>query len=119
MRTLICSFIALAGSVNLFGATVACDRACLGNILDQYLSAVVKHDPAAAPLFIGFRQTDNAVVVKPGNGVWKTISALGKIQRRYLDPVNESAGYFGTIEEGGDTGVATLRIKVENRRITE
>ncbi len=138
MRKLACAFfvltgLAVNGAANLCAAA-ACDRACLGSILDQYLNAVVKHDPAAAPLFIGFRQTDNAVVVrtgndktgndktgngKPGSGVWKTITALGKIQRRYLDPVNESAGYFGTIEEGGDTAVATLRIKVDNRRITE
>ena len=40
-----------------------CDRACLKTTLDQYLNAVVKHDPKAAPLFEGFRQTDNGVVV--------------------------------------------------------
>jgi hypothetical protein len=42
-------------------------------------------------------ETDNAVAVKPGNGVRKTFTALGKVQRRYVDPANQSAGYFGTI----------------------
>ena len=36
---------------------LACDRACLRTTLDAYLNAVITHDPAAAPLMIGFRQT--------------------------------------------------------------
>lgn len=32
-------------------------RACLRTMLDQYLAAVIRHDPAAAPLVVGFRQT--------------------------------------------------------------
>ena len=96
-----------------------CDRACLKSSLDQYLGAVMKHDPAAAPLFIGFRQTENAVVVKLGNGVWKSVTALGSVQRRYMDPVSGQAAYFGTVEEGSNSAIVTARIKVENRKITE
>src|ERR1700736_768867 len=90
----------LAGGVNAFAAGNDCDRGCLKTLLDQYLNAVIKHDPSAAPLFVGFRQTDNAVVVRRGTGVWKTVTALGKVQRRYLDPVSGQAGFFGTVEEG-------------------
>jgi hypothetical protein len=32
--------------------------------LDQDLNAVTKHDPSAAPLFPGLRDTENAAVVK-------------------------------------------------------
>ena len=39
--------IAGAGTAS---AQANCDRACLRTMLDQYLNAVVKHDPAAAPL---------------------------------------------------------------------
>jgi hypothetical protein len=109
-------------SVSKAGAAAKCDRACLQNTLDQYLNAVLKHDPSAAPLDITFRYTENATVVKPGDGIWKTASGLGKIQRRYVDAVNGSAAYFGDIEEGAEalkTGIATLRIRVVNRRITE
>ena len=42
-------------------------------MLDQYLNAVVKHDPTAAPLVVGFRQTETAINVRPGNGTWKTV----------------------------------------------
>lgn len=88
-------------------------------MLDQYLAAVIKHDPAAAPLVVGFRQTENAINVRPGNGVWKTVTALGKVQRTYFDPVSGQAAYYGTVEEGGETAVVTVRVRVENRRLTE
>src|SRR5437867_13211069 len=97
---LVCIAIVSVGGVNLFGAA-DCDRACLKTTLDQYLNAVIKHDPAAAPLSIGFRQTENATVVKLSSGLWKTATALGKVQRRYFDPVTNQAAFFGLIEENG------------------
>ena len=106
-------------SAPLFAAANDCDRACLKTTLDQYLTAVIKHDPAAAPLFVAFRQTENAVVVKPGTGVWKSVTGLGKVQRRYLDAVSGQAGYFGTVEEGSKLAIVTVRVKVENKKITE
>ncbi|HVG56811.1 MAG TPA: hypothetical protein VM846_20400 [Vicinamibacterales bacterium] len=96
-----------------------CDRACLRTMLDQYLAAVIKHDPAAAPLVVGFRQTENAINVRPGNGVWKTVTGLGKVQRRYFDPVTGQAAYFGTVEEGSETPIVSVRLRVENRKLTE
>jgi hypothetical protein len=100
-------------------AQTTCDRACLRTMLDQYLAAVVKHDPAAAPLVVGFRQTENAINVRPGNGVWKTVTGLGKVQRRYLDATSGQAAYYGTVEEGGSTAVVTVRVRVENKQLTE
>ena len=94
VRWVVAGALAMAGSAKA-SAQAACDRACLRTMLDQYLAAVVKHDPAAAPIVVGFRQTENAINVRPGNGVWKTVTALGKVQRRYLDPV---AGQAATTE---------------------
>ena len=100
-----------------FGA--ACDRACLKTTLDQYLNALVKHDPAAAPLSVGFRQTENAMVIRNGVGLWQSAKALGKLQRRYYDAVTEQAGFFGIIEEPAGPAIVTLRLRVEDRKITE
>jgi hypothetical protein len=97
----------------------ACDRACLRKMLDQYLAAVIKHDPAMAPLVVGFRQTENAINVRPGNGVWKTVTGLGKVQRRYLDAVTGQAAYYGTVDEGDSPAVVTVRVRVENQKLTE
>jgi hypothetical protein len=101
------------------GTAQDCDRACLKDMLDRYLSAVMKHDPSAAPLMVGFRQTENAVAVRLGTGVWKSVTGLGKLQRRYLDPVSGQAAYFGVVEEGDRSAIVTVRVKVDGRRVSE
>jgi hypothetical protein len=100
-------------------AQAACDRECLRSTLDRYLDAVVAHDPSKAPLVIGFRQTENAINVAPGRGVWQSVTALGDVQRRYFDAVSGQAGYYGTVMEGDETAVVTVRVRVENRELTE
>lgn len=97
----------------------SCDRACLQTILDQYLGAVVAHDPAAAPLAVGIRQTENAINVAPGYGTWQSVTALGEVQRRYFDPVSGQAAYYGSVQEGAESALVTARIKGENNQITE
>jgi hypothetical protein len=118
-RWMVLGAMVLAGGGTRTSAQAACDRDCLRTMLDQYLAAVIKHDPGAAPLVVGFRQTENAVNVRPGNGVWKTVTGLGKVQRRYLDAVTGQAAYYGTMEEGGSTAIVTVRVRVENRQLTE
>jgi len=118
LSVLVLSSVAIADVANAF-AQPACDRTCLRTLLDQYLSAVIKHDPAAAPLVAGFRQTENAVNVRPGNGVWKTVTGLGGMQRRYLDAASSQAAYYGLVQEGADSAIVTVRIRVENRKLTE
>src|ERR1700687_993470 len=97
----------------------ACDRACLKTTLDQYLTAVVQHKPASAPLSVGFRQTENAMVRRLGTGLWESTKGLGKLQLRYYDPESGQAGYFGTLDEASGSAIVTLRLKVEDRKITE
>ncbi len=115
MLRVVCFMVIAAGSA--YGAV--CDRICLKATLDQYLNAVVQHNPAGAPLSVGFRETVNAMVRRPGTGLWQSAKALGKLQRRYFDAESGQAGYFGTLEEAGGAAIATLRLKVEDRKITE
>jgi len=112
--------LALASLLALSAASAAtCDRACLKTALDQYLNAVIQHNLEAAHLSVGFRQTENSVVRRPGTGLWQSAKALGKLQRRYFDPENGQVGYFGTFEEAGGTVIVTVRLKVEDRKIAE
>ena len=82
--------LGVIGIASAYGA--ACDRTCLKTTLDQYLNAVVQHNPTAAPLSVGFRQTENAMVRRAGTGLWQSAKALGKLQRRYFDAESEQAG---------------------------
>jgi hypothetical protein len=96
-----------------------CDRSCLADVLDRYLAATLKHDPAAGGLAPGHRATENAVDVPAGQGVWRTATALGVVQRRYFDPVAGQAAYFGHLREGEMDSVVSLRIKVAGRAVAE
>jgi hypothetical protein len=96
-----------------------CDRACLRAALGQYLAAVVKHDPSSAPLVLGYRHTENALNKKLGEGVWKSVTGLGKMQREFFDPVSGQAAYYGLVDEGTTSALVTARIRVENMKITE
>ncbi len=96
-----------------------CNRACLTRHLDTYLAAVGNHKPEAAGLWVGFRQTENAVVIPEGQGAWKNVTGLGSIQRRYLDPVQGQAGYFGTVMMGEEEAVVAVRLKVKWNQVTE
>jgi hypothetical protein len=114
------SAILAAGFAAVMPAPAAtCDRACLKASLDQYLQAILKHDPQAAPLFLGYRHTENALLVKRGEGAWKSITAIGKVDLRYYDSVTGQAAFFGVMNEGAEPTVTTVRIRVEDRKITE
>lgn len=98
---------------------VGCNRGCLATMLDQYLNAVVANEPARAPLFVGFRQTENAAVTRPGTGVWASVTGLGPVQRRFFDDVTGHAAYFGIVEEGAEPAIVMIRVRIERREIAE
>lgn len=100
-------------------AQQACDRACLGGTLDRFVAAVLAKDPAQAPLAPGFRQTANAVSIPAGEGVWQSLSAIGPVSRRYLDPVSGGVALFGVATDKGEPAVFSVRLRVEGRQITE
>jgi hypothetical protein len=117
MRLSHVAMAAIAAVLPAPGAT--CDRACLKLSLDQYLQAVLKHDPKAAPRSLSCRHTENALLTKLGEGAWKSMTAIGSVDRRYYDPVTEQAAFFGVLNEGSKPTVTTVRMRVEDRRITE
>jgi len=39
-------------------------------LTDQYLAALVKHDPAGLPLSRGVRFTENTAEIRIGDGLW-------------------------------------------------
>lgn len=114
-----CAALLAVAGCNKATVEEGCDRTCLDGMLTTYLDAVIAHDPSQAPLVLGFRQTENAINVAPGQGVWQSITALGEVQRRYFDPVTGQAGYYGTMMEGDATAIVTVRLRVENNELTE
>jgi hypothetical protein len=96
-----------------------CGRGCLRSLLDRYLNAVIQHDPSTAALAFGYRHTENAINVPAGKGVWQSVTGLGPVQRRYIDPVSSQAAYYGIMDEGGKLAIVTVRLHIESRSVTE
>ena len=101
------------------GQTDACDRECLQDALMRYMNAVAANAPGDAGIIVGFRQTENAVVRPVGAGTWQSVTALGEVQRHFIDPVSGQAAYFGLVEESDEPAVVSVRVKVVDRQVTE
>jgi len=63
-----------------------CNRACLENVVDQYLAAVIAHNPKLAPLSADVKYTENDQRLEVGDGLWKTAQGRGKYTHIFADP---------------------------------
>lgn len=96
-----------------------CNRACLKGLVDDYLAAVVAHDPSRLPLSADVKYTEDDQVLDVGDGFWNTATGRGHYSHYYADPVMEQAGWMGTMIEKGGPLLMTLRLRVQLGRITE
>src|SRR5579863_4824629 len=96
-----------------------CNRACLENLVDQYLTALVAHDPKRLPLSKDVMYTENNQIIDLGDGFWKTVEGRGKYTHIFSDPESGQVAYMGTMMEAGGPDLLSLRLRVELGRITE
>lgn len=111
-----------------------CNRSCMGEVLDDYLQALTSNAPDQAPLATTYRHTENDVVQVLGEGLWKTATGLGAMQRQYFDEVSDQAVYYGTLYEGaahegaadeggadgnGPLAVVAVRVHITNKQVDE
>ena len=100
-------------------AAAPCDAACLGGVMDQYLAALAARDPSRAPLSHKLKLTENAVRLKPGEGLWATATGVGDARLVLRDPQSGQAAYLGTMSEQHVTVLMALRLKVKKGKVTE
>jgi hypothetical protein len=96
-----------------------CERACLEDVMNQYLAAVVAHDPKRAPLSKDVKYTENAQVVEVGDGFWKTAQGRGKYTHYFADPEFGQVAVMATMMEAGAPILMSARLRIELGRITE
>ena len=101
-------------------APVHCPRACMEGLVDQYLAALVRHDPSGLPLSKGVRFTENTIPLPLGDGLWIGASEAPAGFRVYAyDPGTSQIAFYGVMKERGQPLILALRLKVINGRITE
>src|SRR5688500_17546034 len=96
-----------------------CNRACLENVVDQYLTAVVAHDPKRMPFSADVKYTENYQLLELGDGFWKTVQARGKYLHVFADPEFGQVASMGTMIEADQPLLMSLRLRIELGRITE
>src|SRR5580698_7319709 len=100
-------FSAIASIALLFSGLAAgqgsssCDRECLNGFVDQYLDALVQHDPKLVPLTKNVKFTENGQRLDPGDGLWRSMAAKGTYRLFVTDTQTGEVAFLGTINEEG------------------
>ena len=58
-KMIILGILLTLGASSFASAAIKCDRACLAALMDQYLAAVVKHNPAGLPIASDVKLVEN------------------------------------------------------------
>jgi hypothetical protein len=80
---------------------------------------MVAHDPSRAPLSPTVKYAQDNVPLKIGDALWATASGLGNYRHFFADPERGDVGLIGVVYENGTGAILIVRLKVENRQITE
>ncbi len=88
-------------------------------MVDQYLAALVAHDPKRLPLSADVMYTENHQRIDVGDGFWKTVEGTGNYKHVFADPEFGQVAYMGTMREAGAPMLMSLRLRLELGRITE
>jgi hypothetical protein len=98
-------------------ATAACDRACLGDLLTQYIDALAAGDPSKLPLAPTVKSTEDSAEVKLGDGLWKSVTGAGGFRQDYLDTRKRVAASHVEMREGKNPVLLSVVLHVEGNRI--
>lgn len=121
--------ISLVSSVTLFAGAVfaapaakklpaKCDKACLTGLVNDYIAALVAHNPSQVPLASNVEFVENTKDLKPGQGLWQTASAPPENFKIYVpDPVSEQVGFLGVMKSADKPIILALRLKVRGGQI--
>ncbi len=101
-------------------AAPACDRACLIETTNDYIAALVAHQPTGVPLAENIAFVEDLKRISPGEGLWQTATAGPTTFSIHVpDERNQTAGWMGMMEKEGEPVLVALRLKLQDGRITE
>ena len=112
LRTLV-----LAALAAMMASAADCDRACMKDLLTQYINAVAAHKPDALPLAKNVRFTEDSKDLKLGEGLWKTATKVGNYRQDYIDLKKQIAATHVVIEEEGGFAEYSVLLHVKDKKI--
>ncbi|HXR89418.1 MAG TPA: hypothetical protein VN750_03965 [Steroidobacteraceae bacterium] len=96
-----------------------CDRACLQGLAEQFIAALVAHDPSKVPLAKGVRYSENSVPLPIPDGFWKNATGVRPYRLYIADPEWGTIGFYARMYQNGDPVLVSTRLRVYNHEITE
>jgi hypothetical protein len=122
MKNTCIALVALAASALCLAAhsqnTVACDRACLKGLVDQYFDALAKNDASKLPVVASIKFTENGEQRKLGEGLWKTAGTTA-YRMEIFDPEQSSAAVQAVVREKDGLTMYMVRLKASDKKIAE
>ena len=104
----------------LAACTRTMDRQDLVDLMDRYLEALARNDPAGIPFAGDVKFVENTEVLQIGEGLWETATGGTTDFRIFVaDPVAGQVAFLGVLEEHDRPTIAALRLKVELGKIAE
>jgi hypothetical protein len=95
-----------------------CDRACLNDMLTNYIDAMVAHDTSRLPLAANVRFTEDSQDIRLGDGLWKTVTKKGDFRQDYIDVTKQiAASHVMLLEENAQVLYSVL-LRVADHKIT-
>jgi hypothetical protein len=95
-------FMALLPAVYAQKGKPACDRACLEKYVDQYMDAMLAHNPSPKLFAQNVKFTENGVRLPFGNeGLWFDMSGKGTYKFYIPEVETQQIAFIGTAQEGG------------------
>jgi hypothetical protein len=111
---LIAAALAICPALGQAQNLISCKtRVCYDHLVDDYLAALVAHDPSRIAFAPDARFVENIKATKIGDGLWKTATAVATSFKIYVpDPVSGQVGFMGVMQEGGKPILLGLRLQV-------
>ncbi len=108
------------GTPDFLQAAQTCDRQCLVTLMQNYLAALVKHDPKALPFAAEVKFTENTANIPVGDGLWVTASGgPTEFQIYAADPVAQQVACLVVMKEVGKDVLLGARLRLQRGKIAE
>lgn len=97
----------------------ACDRKCLIGLADTYTTAMVTQKPDTVPWAPRVRFTENSVPIMIGDALWGSGRKKSSTPLYVTDVANGTVVWYGVVHEHDQPSYLAVRLKVEDRHISE
>lgn len=96
-----------------------CDRGCLDGFMDKFLTSMQEHVPSLLPMTKDVKFTENTITLKPGQGLWVSLTDVTSYAIHVADPQTGQAGFLGRVLEYGKPLYIAARLKVTGDKVSE